>query len=74
MRIYKDHLILSGSTLKEALLLLNDLSQDAILFVVDVEDKLIGALTDGDVRRGLLKGFTIDSFIDENKIPKRKRA
>ena len=65
MRIYKDHLILSGSKVKHALLLLNELSQDAILFVVDAEDKLIGALTDGDVRRGLIKGFTIDSFVDE---------
>lgn len=65
MRIYKDHLILSGSRVKQALLLLNELSQDAILFVVDVDDKLIGALTDGDVRRGLLKGVTIDSYVDE---------
>lgn len=65
MRIYKDHLILSGSKVKHALLLLNELSQDAILFVVDAEDKLIGALTDGDVRRGLIKGFTINSYIDE---------
>ena len=65
MRIYKDHLILSGSKVKQALLLLNELSQDAILFVVDTDDKLIGALTDGDVRRGLIKGFTIDSYIDE---------
>jgi dTDP-glucose pyrophosphorylase len=65
MRIYKDHLILSGSKVKQALLLLNELSQDAILFVVDTENKLIGALTDGDVRRGLLKGFTIDSFVNE---------
>lgn len=65
MKIYKDHLILSGSTVKQALLLLNELSQDAILFVVDADEKLIGALTDGDVRRGLIKGFTIDSYIDE---------
>ena len=65
MRIYKDHLILSGSKVKDALLMLNDLSQDAILFVVDHDDKLLGALTDGDVRRGLLKGFTIDSVINE---------
>lgn len=65
MRVYKDHLILSGSKVKQALLLLNELSQDAILFVVDEDDKLIGALTDGDVRRGLIKGFTIDSYIDE---------
>jgi dTDP-glucose pyrophosphorylase len=65
MRIYKDHLILSGSKVKDALLALNELSQDAILFVVDSEEKLIGALTDGDVRRGLLKGFTIGSVINE---------
>lgn len=65
MRIYKDHLILSGSTIKQALIQFNVLSPDAILFVVDAEDKLIGALTDGDVRRGLLKGFTIDSCVDE---------
>jgi mRNA-degrading endonuclease RelE of RelBE toxin-antitoxin system len=65
MRIYKDHLILSGSKVKEALLQFNELSPDAILFVVDSDDKLIGALTDGDVRRGLLKGFTIDSLVDE---------
>ena len=65
MRIYKDHLILSGSKVKEALQILNELSQDAILFVVDEDDILIGALTDGDVRRGLLKGFTIDSIVNE---------
>ncbi|RTY90302.1 nucleotidyltransferase [Flavobacterium sp. GSN2] len=65
MRIYKDHLILSGSPIKLALLQFNQLGQDAILFVVDSDDKLIGALTDGDVRRGLLKGFIIDSCVDE---------
>jgi len=65
MRIYKDHLILSGSTVKEALIMLDVLAHDAILFVVDEKDTLIGALTDGDVRRGLIKGFTIDSIVDE---------
>lgn len=44
---------------------LNSLGQDAILFVVDADEKLIGALTDGDVRRGLLKGFTIDDKVEE---------
>jgi CBS domain-containing protein len=65
MRSYKEHLILSGSTLKQALGVLNDLSQDAILFVVDENNKLIGSLTDGDVRRGLLNNFNLDTKIDE---------
>jgi dTDP-glucose pyrophosphorylase len=65
MRSYKEHLILSGSTVKQSLSVLNELSQDAILFVVDENDKLIGSLTDGDVRRGLLNNFNVDSLIDE---------
>lgn len=65
MRPYNEHLIPSGSTVKQALALLNLLSQDAILFVVDSNKKLIGSLTDGDVRRGLLNDFTVDSKIDE---------
>ena len=65
MRPYKDHLIQTGSSVKQALARLNELAQDAILFVVDKDDKLIGSLTDGDVRRGLLNDFTIDNIINE---------
>lgn len=64
MRPYIEHLISSGSTVKQALASLNVLSQDAILFVVDCNNKLIGSLTDGDVRRGLLNDFTIETKID----------
>ena len=69
MRPFKDHLILSGSEVKDALKVLNYLSQDAILFVVDENEKLVGSLTDGDVRRGLLKGYTVDSKVDEISQP-----
>lgn len=65
MRSFKQHLILSGSTVLSALKVLNELSQDAILFVIDQQDKLLGSLTDGDVRRGLLNNFTVESKIDE---------
>lgn len=65
MRSLKKHLILASSTIKDALGVLNDLSQDAILFVVDNNNKLIGSLTDGDVRRGLLNNFTLDTLIDK---------
>lgn len=65
MRNYKEHLIITGSTVKQALVVLNELAQDAILFVVDQQNKLIGSLTDGDVRRGLLNEFTLESYIDE---------
>lgn len=65
MITYKEHLILRGSKIKEALGKLNYLSQDAILFVIDENEKLIGSLTDGDVRRGLLKDFTVNTIIDD---------
>ena len=32
-----------------------------IALVVDAEQKLIGTVTDGDIRRGLLQGETLDS-------------
>ena len=63
MRSFQKHLILANSTIKEALGVLNELSQDTILFVIDHNKKLIGSLTDGDVRRGLLNNFTIETLI-----------
>lgn len=65
MRNYREHLIAAGSKIKEALVKFGVLATDAILFVVDENDVLIGSLTDGDVRRGLLKNFTIENTVDE---------
>jgi dTDP-glucose pyrophosphorylase len=65
MTSYKDHLILSGSSIKEALIKLEILSSDAIIFVVDKEDKLVGSLTDGDVRRALIRDVAINNIVDE---------
>jgi dTDP-glucose pyrophosphorylase len=65
MREFKSHLINKDSSVKQALELLNKLAPDAILFVVDNDVRLIGSLTDGDIRRGLLKNFTIASKINE---------
>ena len=62
---YKEHLITSETPIREALQKLDILARDAILFVVDAEDKLIGSLTDGDVRRGLIKDVTIDEAVDK---------
>lgn len=65
MRNFNEYLISKGSPLKEALEQLNILASDAILFIVDDNNKLIGSLTDGDVRRGLLKGLTMSQGVDD---------
>ena len=63
MRDYREHLVHKEATLKEALGRLDKLAADAILFVVDEESRLLGSLTDGDVRRGLLQGKSIEEKV-----------
>jgi len=62
---YTRHLIAKGSYIKAALAQLNELAADAILFVVDTDSKLVGSLTDGDVRRGLLRGLSMENKVEE---------
>ena len=72
MRDFKKHLILSNANIKDALIKLNILASDAILFVVDENSILIGSLTDGDIRRGIIEGVTVDNFVTKviHKNPK----
>ena len=72
MRNYRDHLLPTKSTIREALIKLQDLAKDAILFVVDEEDKLLGSLTDGDIRRGLINGVAVNNKVNEIIQPKPK--
>ncbi len=61
---YKRHLIPIGTPIRMALERLNELASDAILFVCNEHDELLGSLTDGDVRRGLLKGASIEDSVE----------
>jgi dTDP-glucose pyrophosphorylase len=63
MRFCREHLINQDVKVINALSSLDKLGQDAILFVVNDEDILIGSLTDGDVRRGLIKGFSLEQKV-----------
>src|SRR5690625_1692415 len=65
MRHYKEHLIPTGTSIKEALKVLDRLAKDAIVFVVDSDHKLIGSLTDGDVRRGLINDVSLVQPVDD---------
>lgn len=65
MRHYKEHLIQSGTSIKEALPVLDKLAKDAIVFIVDEADKLLGSLTDGDIRRGLIREVSLDQPVDD---------
>jgi len=65
LRNYKEHLIPSGAPIKQALSQLNTLAADAILFVVDEAGRLVGSLTDGDVRRGLIRNLSTENPVDD---------
>jgi len=69
---FKKHLIHKQESVRNALSKLNTLAADAVLFVVDENDQLIGSLTDGDIRRGFIKGLSVESpileFIQPNPI------
>lgn len=53
--------IRDNATICEALIALNRLSDEVLtLFVLDREKRVVGSLTDGDVRRKLIEGATLD--------------
>jgi len=63
LKSIEKHLINTKISVRETLSKLNELAADAILFIVDDHQKLIGSLTDGDVRRGLIKGLGLEDDI-----------
>jgi dTDP-glucose pyrophosphorylase len=44
---------------------LDKLGKDAIAFAVNSDDKLLGSLTDGDVRRALINDVELDQAVDD---------
>lgn len=61
--LLKSLLISPQSTVKEAIQRLNETGQK-ILFITDVQDKLLGTLSDGDIRRGIIGGFPLNNPVD----------
>lgn len=70
---YKEHLINEEITLTEALEKLNFLGANATLFACDSKNKLSGSITDGDIRRGLLRGLSLSDSVKScmNQKPKK---
>tara|TARA_A100001011_G_scaffold199930_1_gene208224 strand:- start:9152 stop:10195 length:1044 start_codon:yes stop_codon:yes gene_type:complete len=60
----KNHIIQKNQSARDALAILNKVkgTDSLTLFVLD-EDKLVGTITDGDIRRGLLNNFEISQEI-----------
>ncbi len=63
MQPFHKHIAHIDVSIREALKKLDELASDAILFLVDAENKLLGSLTDGDLRRGFIKGLGFEDQI-----------
>lgn len=59
------HIVKIKASVRDALIKLDSLASDAILFLVDSDYRLMGSLTDGDIRRGLIKGLGLESSLTE---------
>lgn len=58
----KEAIIPKEATIMDALAQLNK-TQTFTLFVVDEAEKVVGALTDGDIRRGLINGASLETDV-----------
>lgn len=64
MNLTDKHIIPSTATIRDALDRLNRLSGRVMtLFVTEPDGRLLGTLTDGDIRRGLLSGTGLDDCV-----------
>lgn len=64
---FESHIINSRLTIKDALIALNSLRNNATLtlFVINDNSQVIGTLTDGDIRRALVKGYGLDTTLEK---------
>jgi dTDP-glucose pyrophosphorylase len=62
---FHEHIIIQSASIRTALERINALAPDAILFVVDTDNKLIGSVTDGDIRRGFLNNLTLENAVKD---------
>jgi dTDP-glucose pyrophosphorylase len=62
-KIWRQALLSQGSNFQQAI---KNLDQTAIkiALVIDKDSRLLGTVSDGDIRRGLLRGMTLDSSIE----------
>lgn len=67
---WKDTLIQKDATVRDAIEVIDN-SKLKIALIVDDALKLVGLVTDGDIRRALLKGFSLDDAVVNaaNKLP-----
>lgn len=63
MNNFRKQLIKQDLVIIEAMKKLTKISESLTLFVLDEQEKMIGTLTDGDIRRGFIQGLTLNDSV-----------
>lgn len=64
MNLNSRHIIFQQQTFLDALKRINDIKSDPlVLFVIDDQGHMCGTITDGDIRRALIKGLNVNDEI-----------
>lgn len=70
MTNWEKHIIRQNTTIREALALMDQLGiVNNDLFVVDENKKLLGSMSDGDIRRAMIKGAGVDDNVEKAMYP-----
>jgi len=65
MKEFINHIIQCQASVIEAMKRLNQIAGSLTLFVVDETQRLVGTLTDGDIRRGLISGLKLSDPVEK---------
>ncbi len=57
------HTLIISSTIRDALEKLSILGENLTLFIVENDYTLVGVVTDGDIRRGLIRGYVLEDCV-----------
>ena len=73
LKIFGQNLVFENTKIISAIKILNQVKYKTLI-IIDKKKKVIGSVTDGDIRRGLLKGFELNQKIkhvaEKNSIKK----
>ena len=63
--MFNKFIVKDNNTIREALVVLNNVSGEAqSLFVVDDSQRMVGSLSDGDIRRGIINGGNLEDKVE----------
>jgi dTDP-glucose pyrophosphorylase len=63
MKDFLSHCIKASDPILDAIKKINELSGSLTLLIIDENGRMVGTLTDGDIRRGFIKGYNLDDKI-----------